>query len=358
MSDDPPKPPRPDYDMEDWDDELPPPGRLADALVYCRELLLPLYYAANRGAMKDQKTYRIISAVAVSCGTVAVLFAIVQLSGLLRAPWPLWTEVFAALSAVVAVVLGLMLSKQSAWLLQRNKAERFRLLKFGSIIDPRLWCKSGEASENAEAWRARLHSSAEQIESMTPADLERGDRGDRTDSSVELKDCLLDDDEIRRLIDYYRDRRLNTQMYFFRTRAGDNNKYDRLLKKVGPAFFFLSVAAVFAHLVVDIACGHGLHSTSVALIAIAAILPVLGSGVRNFRGVYEFVRNARLFSRMRDSLRRQRDELDEMRKDPGYWPPGRTRAEAVLELMKRCEQSMENEHSEWMRLMLEAEWYS
>lgn len=194
---------------------------------------------------------------------------------------------------------------------------------------------------------------------MTPGDLEDWVRAAQSDIPPKIKHCALSYEEISQLIDYYRAKRLDVQLRFFDKRAGDNRRYDRLLRKLPPVLFFLSVGAVFAHFLVDIASGrHEYHSLSVVLIAFAAALPVLGGGIRNFGGVHEFVRNANLFTQAGETLRQQRAELDKLSDDPSRCTPDCTHAESVLRAMWRCEQRMEDEHREWMRLMLETEWYS
>ena len=81
------------------------------------------------------------------------------------------------------------------------------------------------------------------------------------------------------------------------------------------------------------------------LITLAALLPVFVAAIRTHRSAHEYSRNAVRFSAIRDELKDYQTTLK-------Y--PGSTRQ---LRALWHCEERLEYEHLEWLRLMAEAEWY-
>src|SRR4030067_3826956 len=93
-----------DYDMIDTDEELSLYKPLRNALITCRETIFEAYNLADKKALRNQKHHRILTIFAAVFGTIAVLFAIMQLSGFFPTPWPMWAEMLAALIAIFAVI--------------------------------------------------------------------------------------------------------------------------------------------------------------------------------------------------------------------------------------------------------------
>ena len=114
---------------------------LHDPLELCERTVNKVYRVADAEAQQYQRNHQSITAPAAVFGTTAVLWAIVQLSSFVRERGLLPTsgEFVAALIALFAVILGLVASFQRRYLLERHKAERYRLLKFGFLIDPDLY---------------------------------------------------------------------------------------------------------------------------------------------------------------------------------------------------------------------------
>jgi hypothetical protein len=82
------------------------------------------------------------------------------------------------------------------------------------------------------------------------------------------------------------------------------------------------------------------------LIVLAACLPVLGAGIRTLHTASERRRNAIRFQAKYYTLEKLRQELQQ-----------ETDADAIFRLLSQCERIMEIEHREWLRLMIEAEWF-
>src|SRR5512139_3638669 len=70
-------------DMHDTPEEMAHWKPLATALKRCQELVEPLYLDADRTAMQFQKQHQLITVTAALTGTIAVLFAILQLPRIL-----------------------------------------------------------------------------------------------------------------------------------------------------------------------------------------------------------------------------------------------------------------------------------
>jgi hypothetical protein len=89
----------------------------------------------------------------------------------------------------------------------------------------------------------------------------------------------------------------------------------------------------------------------------AASLPVIASMIRTLRSAFEFSRNRSRFLAAHDAL----SKLEKRLTHHLLW--ARTtdltpEYEAmILRELERCEAQLRTEHIEWLRLMLEAEWF-
>ena len=134
-----------------------------------------------------------------------------------------------------------------------------------------------------------------------------------------------------------------------------------------PGAFFASIVAALLHFSVDfaekIAHGAASHpdeevvlagvasttsapSLSLLLVMLAAALPVIGTGVRTYRLANELGRNVLRFKASAANLDQILGSAE-----------GRTQQAELLVDLHQAEQLLEIEHREWLRLMLEAEWY-
>jgi hypothetical protein len=319
--------------MHDSPQDMPPGQPVRDALAFCRDTVEADYRQADALALRHQRYHRLLTITAAVFGTTAVLLAIVQLSGLFRGMWPVQLSGIAVAFALIAVITGLVSSQRLNWLLERHRAERYRLLKFRFLIDPVLW--SG-GKEEAKAWMNRFTSEDEVPEAPTP-----------------LPHGKTDENTIRGLIEYYQKKRLGVQMDYFAGRALRNVRMHRYTWFLPPLFFFSSVLAVSGHFIYDIvasANGSQAEVTTanlfVLFVVLAAAFPVIGAGVRSLRTAYEFARNNSRFRAKLVALRRLAERLRQ-EKDP----------EAIFSDLWSCEQILESEHREWLRLMIEGEWF-
>lgn len=71
-------------DMTDAPADLDAAGALAEYLSFCQGAIRGLYERSDRAALHHQRLHRAITISAVVFGTLAVFFAVVQLSGFIE----------------------------------------------------------------------------------------------------------------------------------------------------------------------------------------------------------------------------------------------------------------------------------
>lgn len=147
--------------------------------------------------------------------------------------------------------------------------------------------------------------------------------------------------ELTDLRDYYREKRLSFQAAYFKQQSERDVRRDEWWRALPHWLFTASVAIVLVHLLIE---------TPRYLTALAALLPVLGSGIRTWRSAHEGTRNMSRFRAKHVALSNIEQRLRSNR--IADYPE----AESVLSDLWCAEQIMESEHREWLRLMLEAEW--
>jgi hypothetical protein len=339
----------PNDDMHDLPQDMPPNQPLRDALTLCQKTVEPAYRQADALALRHQRYHRLLTITAAVFGTTAVLLAIVQLSDLFPGMWPVQLSGIAVALALIAVITGLVSSQRFNWLLERHKAERYRLLKFRFLIDPVLW---GEEEEKAKARMSQLANEVEDIRTLNRKALHRWIDEDEVPEALTLPG-KTDEKITRDLVEYYQRKRLGVQMDYFAVRARRNVRMHRYTWFLPPLFFFSSVLAVSGHFIYDIvASAHGSQAevtTSnlfVLFVVLAAAFPVIGAGVRTLRTAYEFARNN---SRFRAKLVALSSLAERLRQE--------NEPEAIFRDLWSCEQILESEHREWLRLMIEGEWF-
>jgi hypothetical protein len=338
-------------DMHDPPRDMPRSQPLRDALTLCQNTVEVAFRQADALALRHQRHHRLVTLTAAVFGTTAVLLAIVQLSGLFPGMWPVQLSGIAVGFALIAVITGLVSSQHLNWLLERHRAERYRLLKFHFLIDPVLW--SGD-KEKVKARMERLSHEVADIAALNRQALRRWiDEDEVPEAPAPLRHSKPDEKAIRSLVEYYQEKRLGAQMDYFAVRASRNVRMQRFTWFLPPFFFFASILAVSGHFIYDIvASARGSHveiSTAnlfVLFVVLAAAFPVVGAGVRSLRTAYEFARNNSRFRAKLVALRGFAERLHQENKP-----------EAIFRDLWSCEQILESEHREWLRLMIEGEWF-
>jgi hypothetical protein len=353
--------PPPRDDMEDTADDRRMWPALASMLDLCAEVIEPPFRKADQAALKHQRNHRQLIRFAASFGTVAVILAILQLAfddviGPSFKSVATAEEALAVIIALIAVGLGFWAAFQIQWLVERNKAERLRLAKFRFLIDPELWY--GDAAALTRK-RAELESKVQAIARLERDAVHHWLEADPVPQPPESVLALTEPASAGgQLLDYYRTRRLRYQLAFFQKRANENVTLQNITKHPSPLLFFGSVGVVLIHFVYDFVHDHimtgevlgtaaPLDSISRWLIVLAASMPVIGGGIRTFRSAYEFARNTYRYRAKAVALTSIDSALDHA---------SGPRAEFLA--MWYSEETLETEHREWLRLMIEAEWFA
>jgi len=369
----------PTDDMHDTPEEMAQWRPLAAALQSCQEIVEPAYRAADRTAVHFQRQHQTITVAAAIFGTVAVLFAILQLPRIISGfvfSIPVAEGITAAI-AFIAVVLGIFTLRQVGWMFLRHKAERFKFLKFRFLIDPHLWAADPDERERTAQW---LKYSADRIAELTNDELETwAEHGILPEEPASLAGSKADAYTLYKLVDYYLVKRCRNQRKYFERKAKQFSSRDRYVKALPRLLFFGSIFAALMHFSLDLferylqpqgeVAAQTAEATiqaapsislTVALILVAASLPVIGAGVRTFRSAYQLARNTSRYKAAFEAIKLPAERLErEAQRLYGLYAEGYSTVDAhdVFRDMWRCEQILEAEHREWLRLMMEAEWF-
>jgi hypothetical protein len=353
-------------DPEIFDDEqaIEQSGRLAGLLGLWNSLVraeigsvqsFPIY---DRIAQSQQRWHQWLVGVAAVTGSLAVLFAILQLAAdaqptLLGSIVPVLErgEYLAAALALIAVVLGLGVAFHTRWQLLRMKAEQYRFVKFHFLLHAGGWTERSEAD-----CREHLQTLLAGVHALDKHDAHEWAQGvfslvDDDPGVIAKADPALVEDMVR----YFRAKRLGSQREYFVRQAHRRHETERRTWIIPPACFFLSIVCALLHFTIEIV-EHGdesdtAHATEAAPLMIACLIgaaafPVVGAMVRTMRTAFEFGRNANRFEGVGRILADVDQQLDQSASHS-----------VKLELLREAELVLQQENRSWMRLMIEAEWF-
>lgn len=348
------------FDMDDTPERnrLAAFGIMGEALEFLNTALFPKYAEADRLALHHQRRHRCLAKTAILTGVFAVAFAVVQLAlASVHPQWksvPGWLEALAAISAAFAVIVGFVAKFNRQWFIRRHVAERLRLLRFRALGFAELWC--GEF----DLWKRSVQGEIDAILKIsTLKDVEDwATSGDAEPFEPVPSRCAHDPAVLGAFRRYYQWKRVAFQASYFGRQAEKLRKYARPLAHLGLPFFILGMLAVALHFGADFAAhradlagrketAHRLHEAGMYALALAALLPLASLGVRAWLGAFEPVRNASLFEAKQRALKSVSDQLA---RDSGG-------IANTMHHIAHVEHFLEHEHREWLRLMLEAEWF-
>src|SRR5829696_2409070 len=321
------KPPA-DYDMADPDKDLWP--SLKPVLEDCEATVGVAFRTDDDKARSSQKRHRLLVFIAALGGMLAVLFAIIQLyfwalkEPLLETGKPIvYAEFVAVVVAAVAVGLGVYAAFANEWLLKRERAERYRLLKFRFLIHPDQWLNVA-----SEERRKQLSEEVQRIKSLNREQLEDWARGkDEVLEAAPLEKTPADMDErvlevLKELVDYYSKKRLNWQQKYCANQANKRNFWGKYTRRASQLLFLVSIGFALGHFLYDELFGpasqvklstesHTPDTFSLTLILFAACFPVVGAAVRTLSSAYAFGRNTLRFEATSNELLRRASGLKE-----------------------------------------------
>jgi hypothetical protein len=360
-------------EMFDSPADLAAPGRLGEFLTACHEKLIEPYRDADRRALRSQRRYRILILLAAVLTTLALFVDAGQLAFQKHLPEAVpisLLEVLLAAGSIGLVAAALSGGWQKDWLLRRFQAERYRLLKFRILGDPDLWTR-----KSAE-WLAELDREAAEIAKLEHGDLEEEASHDEVAKLPSARVDEVDREDLARLLSYYERRRLTLQIDYF-SRAARGSRSVWLNPLWVPLVFFASMAIVLLHFAVEHWAWlpkEGIEERGLAVLPI--LLPSLLAGLRLQVTANEVARNRnrslahrsaleeiarRLGSLDRKQLLKVTGTLRETREPPGLrvsrQVEGGLDPSYIFGHLALSEQILSSDQREWLRLMLEAEWY-
>jgi hypothetical protein len=348
----------PTYDMCDHPEKsvLEPVPALHSALQWLDEKVTMPWRTADQKALRSQSQHRLLAQTAILTGTAAIVLAIIQLS--IKLTWHRWTgiavilEAAAVIAAVIAVAVGLTAKYNRQWLGQRHLAERLRMLKFRTLgeilrLDMTRW--QNWVQEQLDELKG-----ANEFERVT----QWSEEGEVEPYDPRFTSSTLDPNSTKALTVYYRIKRLDFQANYFKSR------HDTYIRQTGGwlhlslPFFLASVFCVLAHFGAeflerrlhaagDVHAAEVWYIIAIWSVALAAVIPVLGVGVRAWFAAFELPRSASLFAAKHRALVRASAHLQEDSNDPA----------ATLRHITQSEHFLEHEHREWLRLLSESEWF-
>lgn len=344
------------HDLADMDDSaeiyeytaIPGLRRFAEILTSITDQIVPSFIEADREVGRAKATYMHLANWAAWLGAAAVLFAIFQLSqsgdNFPRAILP-WLEFGLAAAAVIVAVFGLGGRAQQKWFVARHRAEELRRLKYNFLTRPALWSPDEKIAANC---RQGLAAEVEAIMATSFSGLEFWVTRGTVPIAIEAPP--LSDLEWREFRTYYRKKRLMDQITYFRNASENNLKRNDKTRIWPSVLFFGSIAFVLVHFCIELVRWHSKTQpdelVAKATLILAATLPVFGAGIRVVRGVLEYGRNASRYESTHNVLLELSERLREA-DDPA----------SVFCQIGFCEQALEAEHREWVRLLVEAEWF-
>lgn len=263
-------------------------------------------------------------------------------------------ELVSVAGALFAVVFGLWAKSNRHWIRYRNLAERLRNLKFRSLGFNELWCKG------MDEWKQRVDEAVKDLcVNNSHADVENWMKTSYAGPDIiEPPSCTICSEEVKALAVYYKIKRLEFQRRYYSGRSHLLQRRMGQLPHMGLMLFSVSVLAVIIHFGAETAAGnidhvanptavHAFEYLSVWGLAAAAIFPVIGFGVRAWLAAFEMPRSEVLFASKEVTMSRAGKELDRNSENLA----------GVLQLIELNEHSLENEHREWLILLVDAEWF-
>jgi len=344
-----------DFDMnEDPDTEaLAPFADLLSSLQWLAENVGHRWRVADAAAQHSQKQHRAVARIAVVAGTGAIVMAVVQLGMKQTAPQLTGSasmlEAIAVGSALLAVVIGLFAKFDRNWLGKRHMAERLRMLKFRAL--EQLPCLS------ASTWKQWVE---QQLTLLKGADdfhaVEAWSQEDVMEPALAgAPNGGLDDAGLRALTILYRVKRIRYQAQYFERRRKLYEEQTGGWRRLTLPLFLASVGCVLVHFFLEykasiVADEHRkclLESSAIWFVALAAVIPIVGSGVRAWFGAFELPRSASLYAAKHRAL----DGADkQLKKDSGD-------IAKTQHHIAQIEHFLEQEHREWLRLLRDTEWF-
>jgi len=338
---------------------LKPFPLLHDAVEWLDARVNVLWGEADKLAIKYQRRHEWLARTAILTGVGAIILAIAQLA--LKPSLPaiaavtIWIEGGIVLAGLISVTVGLSAKSDRKWLGCRHHSERLRMLKFSALAHPDLWKK------NTSLWQDWVEN---QIKNLSSHDdynrLETWSKEDSSETGLPAAGQIsITPDTRRALVLYYRYKRiLNQEDYFHSQGRQANANWGVKIRHQRERIFYLTIGFVLFHILADFLAGwmEQKHNAEAAWvwnlvamwgIVMAAVLPVGAIGVRAWSAAFELSRKARSYEAKTKAMQKASIVLGD----------GSNEFPAILSHLRYDELFLEQEHRDWLRLLLEAEWF-
>jgi hypothetical protein len=309
---------------------------------------------ADRDALANQKFHRSLTISTALCAGVTVLSANWILGFGHIYTWLekrlSWVEILPSLVGAAAVIVGMKRGWKDRWLINRYKAELYRLAKFDLLVHPAVWLAGDGASEKWVRDKMEEIHDVKDKKALREATIAAILSDEPTDLPQIQAPTLL------KLVEYYLAKRLNPQKEYLANRAQRNEFWNGWLQRnINTGLLFMSVAAaVLQFMIISLLHPVGVGSVIVATLG-GATLPVLAVTIRTLRQAFEFSRNRTRFWAAHNALAELERRLTHQLLAIGVTAPTPHAAAVILRELGQCEAELRRETQEWLRLMLESE---
>jgi cell division protein FtsL len=355
-----------DFDMDDQRDDavLRKFPALHSALQILARQLPEKWRAADCDARISQSRHRALARVSILTGAAAIILTTLQLIftqlhqiGSNESGWQGkfgLLEYIAIVTGAVAVVVGLTVKFNRRWLGKRHQAEQLRMLKFQALIRPELAC---DRHDDWKKWIANQLAGLEDANDFHHVE-QWASQEQVHDALPAPPGCAPEGNFLPALAIYYRVKRLEFQARYFHERARKFRQQFRGWGRIGTPLFFITLLCALGHYGAEhhaykLVAGH--QETAAQSWEIAALwfvaagvgIPVIGLSIRAWFAAFEIPRSASLYLAKEKALEVAARQL----------AVEDTTETAILNDLARDEHFLENEHREWLRLLMDAEWF-
>jgi hypothetical protein len=345
------------------------PDQFGQVISYIHATLYEDYLKHDVNSLRQQNRHRWASIIAIGAGTIAIELSLIgvfleakgidlginfsrDFSGTFRI-----FELSAFTIAIGVVVIALLYKHwHENWLEERFCAEEYRTQKFRALLKNFLFC-SGEKSwnERYSLWKAWLDEQVNTLKNRSKKSIRQcTEEGNFSPPLPGISQCSFDETYLENMVMYYMHKRLETQINYFDSRSEKLEGQDDRSRRILKWGFIFGIIFVFLQLIIDYTILKSytvFHFFDISILLIMISLPILAFAVRTLRSSTEVARNASLYRANRNALENYRYRLvTKMGENVRNW-------EVIVKIIWDCENHLENVNREWLRIMIESEWF-
>jgi hypothetical protein len=314
---------------------------LAQAAILQKLIDLPLERVDSR-AIAYSRRYRLLAFLMALLGSFALLFSTLRmfLSGRNQHLQHVFflLEAITTFIALAVVLYGMKSAAHHRWLLARHQTERLRALHAQTLVE--LLAAPLDPS--------KLEAQIASIIAMRFADMHLWLQRDVAPRPLELAAHPTSDSHTLQIFrQVYLQLRLAPQWTYLAGAESRHERFDRKTRNIPTMLFFLSIACVALHAATHPFPGHTAELVGDVFVLLGTLFPIVASGLRTYREAIQVSRNANRFSSKAYALELLRNQLLKA-----------ATFEQSLTVSWHTEQILESEHREWLRLMIDAEWFA